>query len=70
MSRRGNLPSNEPAGEIVRALAWAGPERVETVLKEIEEKVPRTDLAKVAQQVSRFPEWLASALSQTTDVAS
>jgi hypothetical protein len=62
--------ANEPAGEIVRALAWAGPERVETVLKEIEEKVPRTDLAKVAQQVSRFPEWLASALSQTTDVAS
>ena len=32
--------AKEHAGEIVRALAWAGPERVHTVLKEIEGKVP------------------------------
>ena len=47
--------AKEPAGEIVRALAWAGPERVHIVLKEIERKVPRTDMVKVAQQVSRLP---------------
>ncbi len=41
--------AKEPSGEIVRALAWAGPERVHTVLKEIEGKVPRTDVIKVAQ---------------------
>jgi hypothetical protein len=35
------------------------------VLKEIEEKVPRTEIQKVAQQVSRFPSWLASALSRS-----
>ena len=58
----------EPAGEIVRALAWAAPERVQTVLKEIEGKVPRTDMVKVAPQVSRFLKWLASALSQIMDV--
>jgi hypothetical protein len=61
--------AKEPAGEIVRALAWAGLERVQTVLKEIEGKVPRSDIVKVAQQVSRFPKWMASALSQTTDVS-
>lgn len=47
--------AKEPAGEIVRALAWAGPERAHIVLKEIERKVPRTDMVKVAQQVSRLP---------------
>lgn len=59
--------AKEPAGEIVRALAWAGPERVHTVLKEIERKVPRTDMVRLAQQVSRFPQWLARALKETAD---
>ena len=61
--------AKEPAGEIVRALAWAGPERVHTVLKEIESKVPRTDVIKVAQQASRFPRWLADALSRSAGSA-
>lgn len=55
--------AKEPTGEIVRALAWAGPERVQSVLEEIEGKVPRAEIQKVAQQVSRFPGWMASALS-------
>ena len=66
MSRRGNSPSprNQP-GEIVRALAWAGPERVESVLEQIGHKVPKSELQKVAQQVARFPGWVASALSRS-----
>jgi hypothetical protein len=58
--------AKERAGEIVRALAWAGPERVQAVLKDIEGKVPRTEIQKVAQQISRFPSWMASALSRST----
>ncbi len=54
--------ATEPAGEIVRALAWAGPLRVHAVLKEIEVKVPRSELKRVALQSPRFPGWLASAL--------
>jgi hypothetical protein len=71
----GHVPSwqlafaHEPAGEIVRALAWAGPERVERVLSEIKGKVPRAEIQKVAQQVARFPNWLASALSRVADSA-
>lgn len=61
--------SKEPAGEIVRALAWAGPEQVHTVLKEIEGKVPRTDVIKVAQYASRFPRWLADALNRNAGIA-
>jgi hypothetical protein len=55
----------EPAGEIVRALAWAVPERVQSVLAEIGGKVPKSELQKVAQQVSRFPGWVASTLSRS-----
>ncbi len=58
--------AKEPAGEIVRALAWAGPERVQSVLSEIDGKVPRSELQKVIQQVSRFPGWVASALSRSS----
>ena len=32
--------ADEPSGEIVRALAWAGPEQVQTVLKQLAGKVP------------------------------
>lgn len=61
--------AKEPAGEIVRALAWAGPERVEEVLKEIENKVPRADLQKVNRHISLFPGWLATALSRSATYA-
>jgi hypothetical protein len=57
--------AKEPAGEIVRALAWAGPERVQEVLKEIDGKVPRSELQKINQHISLFPGWMASALSQS-----
>ena len=61
--------AKEPAGEIVRALAWAGPERVDEVLKEIESKVPKGDLKKVNQHISLFPGWLATALSRSASYA-
>ena len=60
--------AKEPAGEIVRVLAWAGPEHVYMVLKKIEEKVPRSEMIKVAQKASRFPNWLAAALSLTSEI--
>lgn len=61
--------AGEPSGEIVRALAWAGPKQVQTALKQLEGKVPHADMVKVAKQTSRFPHWLADALSRTvTDI--
>jgi hypothetical protein len=56
--------ANEPAGEIVRALAWAGPEKVNIALKEIESKVPQSEFQRISQQISRLPLWMATALSR------
>ena len=56
--------AKEPAGEIVRSLAWAGPERVHGALKEIKARVPASAIQQVTQQVSRFPGWVATALSR------
>lgn len=56
--------AKEPAGEIIRALAWAGPEKVNTVVKELEAKVPRSEFRRVTEQVSLLPLWLAAAISQ------
>jgi hypothetical protein len=47
--------AKEPAGEIVRALTWAaGPDRVKEILKEIERKIPQSELQKVNQHISLF----------------
>jgi hypothetical protein len=61
--------AREPAGEIIRALAWAGPERVNQALKEIETKVPRSEFQRISQQSSLLPMWMAAALSRTARYA-
>ncbi|PSH05570.1 MAG: hypothetical protein CXZ00_02240 [Acidobacteria bacterium] len=61
--------AKEPAGEIVRALAWAGPEKVGMALKEIEARVPQSEFQRISQQISLLPLWMASALSQRTQYA-
>jgi hypothetical protein len=61
--------AKEPAGEIVRALAWAGPERVNHALKEIEVKVPRSEFQRISQQSSLLPLWMVTALSKTAHYA-
>jgi hypothetical protein len=61
--------AKEPAGEIVRALAWAGPERVNMALKEIEGKVPRSEFQRIFQQISVLPLWMATALNPRTQYA-
>lgn len=57
--------AKEPAGEIIRALAWAGPGRVSQALREIEAKVPRSEFQRISQQSSLLPMWMATALSRT-----
>ncbi len=61
--------AKDPAGEIIRALAWAGPEMVNQALKEIETRVPRSEFQRISQQSSRLPLWLATALSADSNYA-
>ncbi len=55
---------DEPPGELVRALAWAGPAEASKVLSQIAEKVPEAAIRELQQQASRFPPWLHDALQQ------
>lgn len=59
--------AKEPAGEVVRALAWAGPAKVSQALKEIETKVPRSEFQRISEQSAMLPLWMATALSQTAN---
>jgi hypothetical protein len=55
----------EPAGELVRVLAWAGPMEASKVLRQIAEKVPKAAVTKVQQHAALFPTWLRDALQRT-----
>jgi hypothetical protein len=54
----------EPAGELVRVLAWAGPTEASKVLRQIVEKVPKAAVTRVQQHAALFPPWLRDALQQ------
>ena len=55
---------DEPPGELVRALAWAGPAEASKVLRQIVEKAPKEAVTRVQQHVALFPPWLRDALQQ------
>jgi hypothetical protein len=55
---------DEPPGELVRALAWAGPAKASKVLSQIAEKVPEAAIRELQRQAFRFPPWLHDALQQ------
>lgn len=61
--------AKEPAGETVRVLAWAGPEHIHSVLEKVAEKVPRSEMVKVAQHTDLFPRWFADALSRSAGIS-
>ena len=54
----------EPAGELVRVLAWAGPTETSKVLRQIVEKVPKAAVTRVQQHAALFPPWLRDVLQQ------
>jgi hypothetical protein len=55
---------NEPEGELVRALAWAGPTEVSNVLRQLIEKVPADAIRVLQKNASAFPAWIQDALQQ------
>jgi predicted transcriptional regulator of viral defense system len=52
-----------------RKLMLGKQERVREVLKEIEGKVPQSEIQRINQHISLFPGWMASALSQSASYA-
>ncbi len=56
--------ADRPAGEVVRALAWLGPEQSEQALKTLRRRLPPSALEEVAAVRSRLPTWMAEQISR------
>lgn len=51
------------AGEVVRALAWLGPEKAAEAIRKLRAKLPLAELREVASARSRLPTWMAQEIS-------
>jgi hypothetical protein len=51
------------AGDVVRALAWLGPEKAGEAILKLRTKLPPSELEKVASARSRLPTWMAQEVS-------
>lgn len=51
------------AGEVVRALAWLGPEKAGEAIQKLRAKLPPSELKEVASARSRLPTWMAQEIS-------
>ena len=56
--------AGRPAGQIVRALAWLGPERASAMVPALQRKASRAAIEEVAGARLRLPEWMARQVSE------
>ena len=52
------------AGQVVRALAWLGPEKVETVIGRMQGELNAEERTALSEVVGRLPGWLAASISR------
>ena len=51
------------AGDVVRALAWLGPEKAGEAIRTLRSKLPLSELKEVASARARLPTWMAQEVS-------
>lgn len=51
------------AGDVVRALAWLGPEKAGEAVQKLRSKLPASELKEVTSARSRLPTWMAQEIS-------
>lgn len=51
------------AGDVVRALAWLGPEKAAEAIQKLRSKLPSSELEEVALARARLPTWMAQEVS-------
>jgi hypothetical protein len=51
------------AGDVVRALAWLGPEKAAEAIRTLRSKLPLSELKEVASARARLPTWMAQEVS-------
>jgi hypothetical protein len=54
---------NRPAGNVIRALAWLGPEKTVEALEEVRQRVPRNEREALLSVRHQMPTWLAEGIS-------
>ena len=54
---------HRPAGGTVRALAWLGPEEVETNLEIVQRRLSSEDIEELAEARAVMPAWIAEPVS-------
>ena len=52
-----------PAGEVVRTLAWLGPEKAGEALRKLRSKLQPSELEEVVSARARLPTWMAQEVS-------
>ena len=57
------LLPGQPAGDAVRALSWAGPERAAETLKALKRRLPAEAMQTLLSLRGRLPTWLAQEVS-------
>lgn len=53
----------QAAGEVVRALAWLGPEKAAAAIRQLRTKLPASQLEEVVSTRARLPTWMAQQVS-------
>ncbi|MHB1942240.1 MAG: DUF6088 family protein [Acidiferrobacteraceae bacterium] len=53
----------QTAGEVVRALAWLGPEQAGAAIRKLRTRLPPSELRVLASARSRLPTWMAQEVS-------
>ena len=51
------------SGDMVRALAWLGPEKAGEAIRKLRTKLPMSDLEEVTSARARLPTWMAQEVS-------
>lgn len=59
---------NRKSGDVVRALAWMGPEEVEHCLSEVSSRLTQEDIDEIAEARAIVPEWIAKPVSEMISV--
>ncbi len=56
--------ADHPAGQVVRALAWLGPDEVEDAIRRLKPRIPAEAFDIMASVAHRLPDWLAQSITR------
>jgi hypothetical protein len=58
------VAAERQAGQVIRALAWLGPEKAEEALRMLNRKLPRSTLEELVAVAPQLPTWLARSVAK------